>query len=88
VPDQLARFVGAAFTSLGTDGYGISDTRESLRRHFGVDAQGIAAAALRVLPGVDALTPRPRQQVQDQQVAVATYRSPQTTHQAEEMVAP
>jgi pyruvate dehydrogenase E1 component len=48
LPDQLARFVGAPFISLGTDGYGISDTREALRAHFGVDADGIGAAAARV----------------------------------------
>jgi pyruvate dehydrogenase E1 component len=88
LPDQLARFVGAAFTSLGTDGYGIADTRESLRRHFGIDAQGIVTAALRMLPGADALTPRPRPQLEDQCVAVAAYGSPKTTHQGEEMVAP
>jgi pyruvate dehydrogenase E1 component len=45
LPDQLARFVDAPFVSLGTDGYGLSDTREELRAHFGVDAPGIRAAA-------------------------------------------
>jgi len=34
VPDQVARFVPQPFVSLGTDGYGFSDTREALRRHF------------------------------------------------------
>ncbi|HET7388723.1 MAG TPA: pyruvate dehydrogenase (acetyl-transferring), homodimeric type [Nocardioidaceae bacterium] len=48
LPDQLARFLGGPFVSLGTDGYGISDTREDLRAHFGVDAEGIRAAAERV----------------------------------------
>ena len=38
VPDQIARFVPRPFTSLGTDGYGFSDTRVALRRHFEVDA--------------------------------------------------
>lgn len=32
--------------SLGTDGFGLSDTREAARRHFGVDAQSIVVAAL------------------------------------------
>ena len=45
LPDQLARFLDAPFVSLGTDGYGLSDTREELRTHFGVDADGIRAAA-------------------------------------------
>jgi pyruvate dehydrogenase E1 component len=31
---------------LGTDGYGMSDTRAALRRHFEVDAESIALAAL------------------------------------------
>jgi len=49
LPDQLARFIEAPFTSLGTDGYGLSDTREDLRTHFGTDAPGIATAALDLL---------------------------------------
>jgi pyruvate dehydrogenase E1 component len=32
--------------SLGTDGFGRSDNREHLRRHFEVNAEAIAAAAL------------------------------------------
>ncbi|MEW6743506.1 MAG: pyruvate dehydrogenase (acetyl-transferring), homodimeric type [Planctomycetota bacterium] len=46
VPDQIARWVPADFTSLGTDGYGMSDTRAALRRHFEVDAEMIALTAL------------------------------------------
>ena len=34
---------------LGTDGFGMSDTREALRRHFEVDAENIAVAALDAL---------------------------------------
>ena len=49
LPDQLARFIDAPFTSLGTDGFGLSDTREDLRTHFGTDARGIAASALDLL---------------------------------------
>jgi pyruvate dehydrogenase E1 component len=49
VPDQIARWVPGPFTSLGTDGFGRSDTREALRRHFEVDAESIAAAALSAL---------------------------------------
>ena len=37
---------GSAWTSLGTDGFGRSDTREALRRFFGIDAAHIAAAVL------------------------------------------
>jgi pyruvate dehydrogenase E1 component len=51
LPDQLARFIGAPFVSLGTDGYGVSDTREELRAHFGVNADGIREAAARIAAG-------------------------------------
>ena len=49
VPDQIARFVPAPFVALGTDGYGFSDTRAALRRHFEVDAPSIVVAALEAL---------------------------------------
>ncbi len=45
VPDQIARWVDG-FHSLGTDGYGRSDTRKELRRHFEIDAESIALAVL------------------------------------------
>ncbi len=46
VADQLARFVPGGLYPLGTDGFGRSDTREELRRHFEVDAASICVAAL------------------------------------------
>ncbi|MFD6986846.1 pyruvate dehydrogenase (acetyl-transferring), homodimeric type, partial [Streptomyces sp. NPDC059956] len=46
VPDQISQWVEQDYTSLGTDGFGLSDTREGARRHFGVDAQSIVVAAL------------------------------------------
>jgi pyruvate dehydrogenase E1 component len=46
VPDQVARFVPQPFVPLGTDGYGYSDTRAALRRHFEVDAAHIVVATL------------------------------------------
>ena len=46
VADQVARFVPAGFYSLGTDGFGRSDTRDALRRFFEVDAAAITVAAL------------------------------------------
>ncbi|MFN2491005.1 MAG: pyruvate dehydrogenase (acetyl-transferring), homodimeric type [Actinomycetota bacterium] len=51
VPDQIARWVPGPFTPLGTDGLGRSDSRESLRRYFEVDAQHIAVATLSALAG-------------------------------------
>jgi pyruvate dehydrogenase E1 component len=49
VPDQIARWMQAPFVSLGTDGFGRSDTREGLRRFFEVDAQHIVVATLSAL---------------------------------------
>jgi pyruvate dehydrogenase E1 component len=49
VPDLIARWVPGDYTSLGTDGYGMSDTRHALRRHFHVDAETIVVATLRQL---------------------------------------
>jgi pyruvate dehydrogenase E1 component len=46
VPDQLAPWIGTRMVTLGTDGFGRSDNREHLRRHFEVNAESIAAAAL------------------------------------------
>nr|WSW69628.1 pyruvate dehydrogenase (acetyl-transferring), homodimeric type [Streptomyces sp. NBC_00995] len=46
VPDQISQWVEQDWTSLGTDGFGLSDTRDAARRHFGVDPQSIAVAAL------------------------------------------
>ncbi len=49
VPDQIARWVPATWHSLGTDGWGRSDTREALRRFFRIDPENIVAAALHQL---------------------------------------
>ena len=46
VQDQIAPWVEQDFYSLGTDGFGLSDTRGALRRHFKVDAESIVVAAL------------------------------------------
>ena len=46
VQDQIAPWVPQPFTSLGTDGFGLSDTRGALRRHFKVDAESITVAVL------------------------------------------
>ncbi|MGK5442901.1 pyruvate dehydrogenase (acetyl-transferring), homodimeric type [Micromonospora sp. URMC 105] len=49
VPDLIARWVPGDYTSLGTDGFGMSDTRHALRRHFHVDAESVTVATLRQL---------------------------------------
>jgi pyruvate dehydrogenase E1 component len=46
VADQVAPWLPGRLISLGTDGFGRSDNREQLRRHFEVNAESIAAAAL------------------------------------------
>nr|WP_307789059.1 pyruvate dehydrogenase (acetyl-transferring), homodimeric type [Glycomyces salinus] len=49
VPDLISRWVPGDYTSLGTDGFGHSDTRGALRRHFNVDGESVAVAALQQL---------------------------------------
>jgi pyruvate dehydrogenase E1 component len=49
LPDLVRQWVPAPFTSLGTDGFGLSDTRPAVRRHFNVDAESITVAALAAL---------------------------------------
>jgi pyruvate dehydrogenase E1 component len=46
VPDQVARWMPRPFSSLGTDGFGRSDTRDTLRRFFEVDAAHIVVSVL------------------------------------------
>ncbi|HYA67803.1 MAG TPA: pyruvate dehydrogenase (acetyl-transferring), homodimeric type, partial [Acidimicrobiales bacterium] len=49
LPDQVARWVPRPFASLGTDGFGRSDTRRALRRFFEVDAGHVVVAVLAAL---------------------------------------
>ena len=51
VPETVRAYLpeGRAYTTLGTDGFGRSDTRSALRSFFGVDAASIQAAAQRAL---------------------------------------
>jgi pyruvate dehydrogenase E1 component len=46
VPDQLAPWLTTRLVSLGTDGFGRSDNREHLRRHFEVNAESVVTATL------------------------------------------
>jgi pyruvate dehydrogenase E1 component len=57
VPDQIARWVPGTFTSLGTDGFGFSDTRPAARRFFHVDAESITVAVLWELARIGAVDP-------------------------------
>jgi pyruvate dehydrogenase E1 component len=53
VPDLIRPYVARPYVTLGTDGFGRSDTRAALRAFFEVDAQHIALAALAAIdPGL------------------------------------
>jgi pyruvate dehydrogenase E1 component len=63
VGDQIRPFINdRRFVTLGTDGFGRSDTRESLRAFFEVDRHFIALAALKALADDGSI---PRQLVGD-----------------------
>jgi len=49
VPDQIAPWVPGGLTTLGTDGFGRSDTRARLRRFFEIDAESTVIATLYAL---------------------------------------
>jgi pyruvate dehydrogenase E1 component len=49
VPDQIRQWIGARYVTLGTDGFGRSDSRAALRKHFEVDRGFIALTALKAL---------------------------------------
>ena len=58
VPDQIRQWVPGAYVTLGTDGFGRSDARAPLRRHFEVDRNFIALAALKALADEDQIDRR------------------------------
>jgi pyruvate dehydrogenase E1 component len=49
VPDQIAPWVPGGLFTLGTDGFGRSDTRARLRRFFGVDVESTVIGTLYAL---------------------------------------
>lgn len=55
-PQLIAPYLDASFVTLGTDGFGRSDTRAALRRFFEVDRHSIAVAALHALAEAKGLT--------------------------------
>jgi pyruvate dehydrogenase E1 component len=62
LPEMIARWVPGGLFPLGTDGFGRSDTRPALRRHFEVDAECITVAALYRLAAKGAIKPEQVQQ--------------------------
>ena len=71
VPDQLAPWLRERLVSLGTDGFGRSDNRQYLRRHFEINAESIVTAALSRLARDGKLDARKAQQA-FQELGVAT----------------
>ena len=65
--EQIRAHVPLPYTVLGTDGFGRSDSRANLRRHFEVDANHIAAAAMVSLYREGAITKK------DLEAALKTY---------------
>ena len=55
VPDQISRWVRGPYASLGTDGFGRSDTREALREFFEVNKGHIVVGVLSALAGSGAV---------------------------------
>lgn len=49
VPEQIRPWVPGTFVTLGTDGFGFSDTRTAARRYFNTDAESVAVAVLAAL---------------------------------------
>ena len=54
--DQIRAYVPKSYTVLGTDGFGRSDSREALRKHFEVDRYFITVAVLNALVGEDIIS--------------------------------
>ncbi len=59
VPDQISQWVEQDYYSLGADGFGLSDTREDVRRVFGLAPESIAVTALDRLVRTGQLAPGP-----------------------------
>ena len=56
VPDMIQKWIPGKYVSLGTDGFGRSDTRENLRKFFEIDSQYIVAATISTLLTEDELS--------------------------------
>jgi pyruvate dehydrogenase E1 component len=62
VPEMIQKWVPGGLLALGTDGFGRSEDRADLRRHFEIDAESIAIAALTRLMRIGELKPAQVQQ--------------------------
>jgi pyruvate dehydrogenase E1 component len=57
VPEQIRPWVPGTFVTLGTDGFGFSDTRPAARRYFNTDAESQVVAVLEALAGDGEIDP-------------------------------
>ena len=57
VAEQIRNYVPNTFTVLGTDGFGRSDTRKKLRRHFEVNCNYVVLATIKTLADEGVLKP-------------------------------
>ena len=55
LPDLVRAWIPRRYVTLGTDGYGRSDTRQALRRFFEVDRAHVVVAALKALADQEAV---------------------------------
>ena len=53
LPEQIRRFINGKYVCHGTDGFGRSDTRENLRKHFEIDENFLVYSALKHLNEID-----------------------------------
>ena len=57
VPEQVRPWVPGTYVTLGTDGFGFSDTRPAARRYFNTDAESVVVAVLEALARDRAIDP-------------------------------
>jgi pyruvate dehydrogenase E1 component len=57
LPDLSRTWVPRRYVTLGTDGFGRSDTREALRRFFEVDRAAVVISALKALADDERVAP-------------------------------
>src|SRR5690606_21565892 len=76
VPDQIRAWINAPYRTLGTDGFGRSDTRARLRDFFEVSADWIVLHALDLLAAQDVRHEAARQQLREQLNAAQRTTTP------------
>ncbi len=86
VPEQIRPWVPGTFVTLGTDGFGFSDTRPAARRFFNTDAESQVVAVLEALardgeidPSVPVAAAR-QYQIDDVQAAPEQTSDPGPAH--------